>query len=520
MEKIMKTEAVEDNGYSYKNFALLVGGALAVFFLAIFHNQPWTIDILQFWQKHLQGFLEIFSYSIHYGNGRLLGNIGTFYLIYYPTIGLIIRVSFLAALPFLICRALDIKSKIILVTTVLLILLVSPIIYGQCYGWICGFQNYVPGIVLFLIAVILVRESNSGARLFLRILRILLICLCGISMQLYVEHTSIYNLFCSAFLMIAYLHRKQNVTEAGVLFMSALFGELCMLLIPHFFTIGSIVSGYRSTYFSAGLTGIFFGTVKNGSKLISMFSENSVALFGLALLVCLLISRLNTSSLRIRGMLKAGMLIPSGCFLIIQPMALSSYYGRLAVYESAALVFLFLVYSCCGLIAGVMLIKYTPDDKIKLAMFLFVASLGSMVPLLFVEPIPARCLLHGYLFLCGAVIVYMDYALSAGIFPSKVPLLTKNAAKESAIILASVMLCQLFVFSDIRRMGKIREEYIAEQASNGQTQADYFMIPSKYVYDFWDERHYRLYYAERYGAEMEIHLLPADQWFRDHYYFY
>ena len=299
----------------YKYFSWLLFCTIISFFLYIFYNQPWTIDILQFWQMHLQGFSEIFSYSIHYGNGRLLGNIGTFYLIYYPQIGLVIRVLFLAVLPFLVCRALGIKSNIILVTAVLLILLVSPAVYGQCYGWICGFQNYVPGIVLFLIAVILVREANPGIGLFLRILRLFLICLCGISMQLFVEHTSIYNLCCSAAIMLTCLHRKQNVAEAGAFLFSALIGELCMLMIPHFFTIGSIVSGYRSTYFSAGLTGIIFGIIKNGSKLISMFSENSVALFGLAMLVCLLISQLNTSGLKIRGMLKAGMLIPSGCFL-------------------------------------------------------------------------------------------------------------------------------------------------------------------------------------------------------------
>ena len=104
---------MRDNLKEYRFFSWFLFCALICFFLYIFHDQPWTIDILQFWQKHLQGFSEIFAYSIHYGNGRLLGNIGTFYLIYYPTIGLIIRVSFLAALPFLICRALDIKSKII-----------------------------------------------------------------------------------------------------------------------------------------------------------------------------------------------------------------------------------------------------------------------------------------------------------------------------------------------------------------------------------------------------------------------
>ena len=517
----MRIDVEKENKYSFLLFALLISGCMAVFFLCVFHNQPWTIDILQFWQKHLQGFPEIFAYSIHYGNGRLLGNIGTFYLIYYPRIGLFIRAGFLAVLPLLLCRALNIKSKIALITASLLMLLVSPAIYGQCYGWICGFQNYVPGIILFLIAVILVKEANPGVGLSLRILRIFLICLCGIGMQLYVEHTSVYNLICSAVLMLICLRRKQNVTEAGAFFCSALIGELCMLLIPHFFTIGSIVSGYRSTYFSAGLTGIIFGIIKNGSKLISMFSENSVALFVMAMLDCLLISRLNAAGQRIRRMLKAGMLIPSCCFLLLQPMALSPYYGRLAVIESTALVLLFLLYASCGLIAGVILVKQNSDHRLRMALFLFAAALGSMIPLLFVEPIPARCLLHGYLFLCGTVIVIMDYALSDGIIPTKESLFfPKNAARVPAVILALTMFCQTLVFSDVRRMGRIREEYIAEQASNGQTQADYFMIPSKYVYDFWDERHYRLYYAERYGTEMEIHLLPADQWFRDHYYFY
>ena len=311
------------------------------------------------------------------------------------------------------------------------------------------------------------------------------------------------------------------MAEAGAFLCSALIGELCMLLIPHFFTIGTIVSGYRSTYFSSGFKGILIGMIKNGSKLISMFSENGIALSGMAVLDSLLIWRMSLVKPVIKKVILTGLLIPSGCFLILQPMALSSYYGRLAVVESAALVLLFLAYACCGLFAGVVLVRQNSDHRLRMALFLFVAALGSLIPLLFVEPIPARCLLHGYLFLCGAVIIYLDFALVSDIMPMRGALFSSGiAAIIPAIILTVTMLCQGLVFSDVRRMGGIREEYIAEQALNCETQADYFMIPSKYVYDFWDERHYRLYYAERYGTEMEIRLLPADQWFRDHYYFY
>ncbi len=489
---------------------------VSVFFIFIFSGVPWTIDILYFWRLHLQRFPDIASFSIHYGNGRLLGNIGTIYLINYPRIGLVLRAVTLSSLPPLLCRALGLQRRSVFLAAYVLLLTVTPAVYGQCYAWICGFQNYVPPLVLFLIGLVLIRAERPAFR-FASGLRIAAIALCGVCMQLYVEHSSCINIVCTAGILYICVKRKTHLKEAFVFFIASVFGGILMFLIPLFYTVGSEVSGYRSDYFSGGFSYLLFGAVKNGTKLICKYTESSA---GLALLAFLQIRLIRICPACFPGKsakrFSVGLAGPAICFAILQLVDLKPWYGKLAIAESAAISLLFAVFTVSFVLSSLLLRQSGRGKTGIFSLALFGLSVFSLLPLIFVEPIPYRCVLHAYLFVCSADLVLLDELLSD---PNEAHWKLR-IQRVAALTLAAVVFCQILVFSDIRRMGRIREDYIRTQCENGEPTADYFMLPSDYIYDYWDEYHYRSYYSELYQNPISFQLLPADQWFRDHYYFY
>ena len=89
-------------------------------------------------------------YSLYYGNGRLLGNIGACILNNNRIVCVIVKVVMILAMMLLIPKVINIKNKVLEYIIYLMLLGTAPEIFGQVFVWTSGFQNYIPPIVFML----------------------------------------------------------------------------------------------------------------------------------------------------------------------------------------------------------------------------------------------------------------------------------------------------------------------------------------------------------------------------------
>ena len=74
------------------------------------------------------------------------------------------------------------------------------------------------------------------------------------------------------------------------------------------------------------------------------------------------------------------------------------------------------------------------------------------------------------------------------------------------------------MFTDIRKMNRIREDYLSEMAEAGAETVEFFNIPSPYIYEVWNEEYEHYTVAD--GRRIRLEILPVDVWFRLNYYRY
>ena len=480
-------------------------------FLLILHGLPMSLDDYLFHYKYFESVDEALQYLLEFGNGRFFGNGGSLILLHHPVLGDLVRAAVLAGITILLPIVLSLHSRYMLMLSMLLFLTISPGVFGQAYSWMSGFQNYVPPLLLLLLVLLMIRKTGNGnptANAFFYIL-IFIISLC---MQFYIEHSSCLNVL-TAFLMVLWTRKKPCFTASVIFLTGTLIGLVCMFSAMLF--LAPRIWGGVQSYLSGGIFSTIRGLVRNAVLLLGMYSENAVALCMLAIFCSILVARYpETFSGRTRPALYLGMLVPSAIFFLCLISSIKPYYGKLAVAESILLVAAMLSYMFSILFALIRLARHTGRQNIIRAAVLFAMALIAILPILAVWPTGYRCLFHSFVMLAGAILLLAE-ELTGELTGSR----KKHAVSAgAAAALAAAVFCLTAVFCDIRRMVSIRDAWLEEQAYLGEEAAAYFLIPSPYLYENWNEEneHYRTID----GHQMRLKILPADVWFRMYYYHY
>ena len=132
-------------------------------FLMILHSLPLSLDDYGFQNVHFASASQALHYVLTFGNGRFLGNSGIIFLMHHLVLGDVIRAAVFAGIAILLPDVLSLHSLPARLLSMFLLLTISPGIFGQVYSWMSGFQNYVPPILLLLLTLLLIRESESGS---------------------------------------------------------------------------------------------------------------------------------------------------------------------------------------------------------------------------------------------------------------------------------------------------------------------------------------------------------------------
>ncbi|MEE1246979.1 MAG: hypothetical protein UHL70_06930 [Acutalibacteraceae bacterium] len=199
-------------------------------------------DVLIFTRDYESGFLTILNEAIHYGNGRLLGNVLGFYFSHHFTAAIFVTAFFLTLTVYLANRLfLDGKSKYIFPIAVLTALPAIGIM-REVYCMTAAFCNYAVPFVFALISCNLIKNLRcGGSRLLLIPLAVSSACAC-----LFSENTTVV-LICLAFLIVVFdfiKDKKFSVSGAVNLVFTAV-GTGIMLLIPRVTDTTEKLSYYR-----------------------------------------------------------------------------------------------------------------------------------------------------------------------------------------------------------------------------------------------------------------------------------
>ncbi len=425
----------------------------------------------------------------------------------------------LSGIAILLPAVLHVKNRVFPWFSLLLILTISPGVFGQTYSWLSGFQNYVPPVFLFLCGLWFVEKAGVCASAAVKILFSFLCFVCSISMQLYIEHSTCFNLLLSAFILGAVwknIKWKPYRLASTLFFFGAVLG-LGLMVTVTLLSNAQIQEGTvgHISYFSLGFRALVYGIGRNGVLLLGMLSENAVILLLLSVFLTVQIMRNKTVfTVRERFFYPLCMLLPTVAFLLQLAVGLHPWYGRLAVYESAWILLAWIVYIFAFVISWKKLLSINEkNEKLRLAAWLSYAAGFGMIPLLFIWPIGYRCLFHSGVALIGTVLTLADDILLE-LRPEK----HRIVHIALASVLAVTVICEGMIFTDIRRMVSIRDAYVEEQARLGANSAAFFLIPSSYIYENWNEEteHYRTIDGHR----IRLRILPADVWFRMYYYHY
>lgn len=338
--------------------------------------------------------------ALHYGNGRLLGNLTAMLLNRYLWLRTILKPAVVVGIIVLLWKLLDIKTVTGRFFMTLMFLLMPASLMAETITWNSGFANYVPPVLGLLtcgwlvcrIDVISSSTTTSEGRRRKNIKRTIMFTALGVIGfvgQLFVEHISLVAIAMSGVLVICMKKRGRSITAPVVWLAVAVAGMCLMTFISLHFKEYAFIPGYRhvpndvATLIEYGYINFFRFTVPLLSRmkflgsmiltaalLVTMGNRRNVVRTIAVEIVILLSSMAD-------GFTLAGMVVES-------------------VFIAGITVLL------------VMLIESVDcDTKYKL-FFILLSGYVATLPLQFVRPYGLRCMMYLYMCVFAVVVTAVD----------------------------------------------------------------------------------------------------------------
>ncbi len=229
-----------------KNYILILNIIVfVIIFLSYLYialvSEP-TVDDLTYMDLDLDSFFDGLSYCLHYGNGRLLGNLFGVYLSRIYIFQIIVKAMLPCLIIILVSRLCDFKYKFTYFLQTIMLIILPTEIFSQVISWTSGFANYIIPVLIMLVNLNLFKyanEENVNRYKYIFFFT-------GLIGQLFVEHCTVINIAISFVLMI-YLKREKNFKVKIIYpwFISSVIGAGIMYIIPKIFSSDGLVESYR-----------------------------------------------------------------------------------------------------------------------------------------------------------------------------------------------------------------------------------------------------------------------------------
>lgn len=211
-------------------------------------------------------FGSIFSYTLNYGNGRLLGNIICIVFSHLFEFRSVIISFVMASIVFVLYRIYFNKKVEALIPIAVLVLFMPRSMFSSVLLDFPSFINYVVPLLLFLIAYALL---NDRLQIKSTVMKFVLIMVVGVAICLFSENTTgIVFLAAVLFMVICFLNTKKIDAKSSAFLFATVVGSIVMLAIPEIMGVEEKLDSYHA--FTLSLTDIF-GNLMFAADIINDF---------------------------------------------------------------------------------------------------------------------------------------------------------------------------------------------------------------------------------------------------------
>lgn len=482
----------------YSRFFLFL--IIFVFTSFIMWCSPMVSDDYEFAAKDFPSAADGLSYVLHYGNGRLLGNLSAITMVKFPQAAVFFKALVVTSVIFLLPAVLGMKKISAYLLSFLLLMGLNDDVFGEVYAWTSGFGNYLPPIWITLLILYLIKAYPNVKSKLLKGLLCGIVFVLGAASQLFVEHTTLINILLSAILTVKELRseKKERAVICCIWTLATLMGAAAMFAIPKVFYLEHNRSeGYRSVHMNSVMA-MIFSAAKNTMRFSVGYlgTMGSVLCLGGWLTVWLTKERRSEKWNSRFFWICAVSLI----YQIVSILASAEkWHGQLAVLHHILSTVMVIPPLFVWILGALRLESKALRNGMVCILALAFVSLCVLLP---VSPVPARVIYQSYVFVAAAFLLTAREA--AGSLPAQA---RGYALKGLCVTVLALVLVLGCVFLNIQNMIQIRDQHVADAKLRGEETVEIFRLPYDYV--FWENAH-GISYEYHYDTPGDLKLVVID----------
>ena len=458
-----------------------------VLFFFVSQCSPLRGDDMEFIGHRFLSVNDVFTFSLYYGNGRLLGNFIGVSIVYSKILTSIIKALVISSIIILLPKVLEIKNTPTIFVSFIMITACSAVMFGEVFISVCAFSNYIIPIWLTLLIIYFFKFRIESKHLVRNVFFAIIIFVLGIASQLFAEHTTIINIIISLIVFIYAFKIKQKLCIAIIYFSSTVLGSIFMYAIPKVFYMSkNRVEGYRSVNLNSIPS--MLSSINETFQQFTKWMFNSYSLIILCCIIVFLTVLYKKEKLRkplfIIFMFSNALIFTyyfcRSLFLDVESYGVIKIIREFFDY-SFVIAFIVLLFCCFYISINVKILSVE-----TIIFLLFVLSL---LPLFIVSPVRSRCFFQAYVFWIAFMLLWIDRGFSK---KSNIILLPSNIVCSGVVISLSISI--ILTSASLHWLDNIRRNHIIQEMKHGARTIEVFTIKSDYESsdnkDFYGKQYY------------------------------
>ena len=462
-------------------FAFFSIGLISLFFV------PTHDDLIDL---SCHSFLESFSSSLTFGNGRFLGNTLVRVLLNNTIMDSVFRTIIIGGIIVLSALLVTGNKSESIMRSYLLYIGVGLPIFIQVFVWGHGFYNYAPPVFFLFLSLFLLKCYHKKNNKVSNIIYAISVLFASFIAQLFAENSTTINFLISLLILILAFKQRTKKLGAILLLIGSTLGLICMFLGPKLFGVSDKLADYRSV--SSTFLSYVTTAMKNTIEILNTLSTCwGLWLFLSIILICLLKQKSNS----VHWFQK---------ILLISFLPISIIQNFITSYKVKSVIgIIFCVYLTYSM---VILIKlFDKNQKLKMLPLMGITLL-SIAQLLIVSPIGPRCLFISYSLLS----LWMLDTINE--IDNKI--LCKRINKCIVTINTIVFALLLLIYIQSWTVHCARMDYGFKQLSEGKTHIEIIELPHECFFHCPNES-YVYNYTFNHGNkdDMNFSFISYDEFF-------
>lgn len=502
-----KSKELRDQADNLKNryFDYLIYIGLFFLLCMLFAFVPLTSDDLIFKGTTGRNLSEILSYAFNYGNGRFLGNFSLSVCVHFNMFKILFKSAIILFISYSISKLFNFEKYYMTCINVMIIMFLSSGFLSQCFTWTAGFCNYVVPVSLLMSCLLLLKYYSSKQNKIIRFLMLFLLSICGISVQLFSENTSITVVALSIILIItnAIQHKKLEFS-LFTFFASSVVGGIIMMVIPVLANAQDKLTDYRNI---ATIRTLYIYVLHNISRISNIMNSAALLWFLLSTVLLIHIFRTLKISFARNKIIRSLILIIYPFVCLVFNLLTDKIYDTHNLVITFFSIFLFFAY----VINTISIIwKLSKKQDLTYSIAFLVTAILSVAPLMIINLAGHRTY---FITIFILYLMILSTIKTSNFNVSGIDKDLLNVLKISPVIVcACVIILSTGLMMDNFVLDKVRGEYILEKMSDNVQYIEVPRLPfQNIVYEQYLPAYEKYYYYKTPG-DVTLNFVDIEGW--------